>query len=215
MKYLNLVDYGVITMYLLILLVIGQYLKKRASASLDDYFLAGRKMPWWALGVSSMAAWLDMTGTMVIVSFLYLLGPRGLYVEIRGGACMVLVFLMLWTGKWHRRSGVMTGAEWIAFRFGAGFWGNFARLASVFAMVRSFPFDVPAFYASYLHDNNDGGNHNLYPRIGFLRRGFYGHLSINMYIGGRSIRNRHNGNKNIRRRYRGSRLCRNRKSAMG
>jgi len=135
MKYLNLVDYGVITMYLLILLVIGQYLKKRASASLDDYFLAGRKMPWWALGVSSMAAWLDMTGTMVIVSFLYLLGPRGLYVEIRGGACMVLVFLMLWTGKWHRRSGVMTGAEWIAFRFGAGFWGNFARLASVFAMV--------------------------------------------------------------------------------
>jgi len=135
MKYLNLVDYGVITAYMLILLVIGRYLKKRASASLDDYFLAGRKMPWWALGISSMAAWLDMTGTMVIVSFLYLLGPRGLYVEIRGGACLVLVFLMLWTGKWHRRSGVMTGAEWIAFRFGAGFWGNFARLASVFAMV--------------------------------------------------------------------------------
>ena len=92
-------------------------------------------MPWWALGISSMSAWLDMAGTMVIVSFLYLLGPRGLYIEIRGGACLVLVFLMLWTGKWHRRSGVMTGAEWIKFRFGEGFWGNFARLASVFAMV--------------------------------------------------------------------------------
>jgi Na+/proline symporter len=135
MKYLNFIDYGIIAAYMLILLVIGQYLKKRASASMDDYFLAGRKMPWWALGISSMAAWLDMTGTMIIVSFLYLLGPRGLYVEIRGGACLVLVFLMLWTGKWHRRSGVMTGAEWIKFRFGAGFWGNFARLASVFAMV--------------------------------------------------------------------------------
>jgi Na+/proline symporter len=135
MKYLNFIDYGIILAYLLVLLAIGQFLKKRASASMDDYFLAGRKMPWWALGISSMAAWLDMTGTMVIVSFLYLLGPRGLYVEIRGGACLVLVFLMLWTGKWHRRSGVMTGAEWIAFRFGKGFWGNFARLASVFAMV--------------------------------------------------------------------------------
>ena len=135
MKYLNFIDYGIIAAYMLILLVIGQYLKKRASASMDDYFLAGRKMPWWALGISSMAAWLDMTGTMIIVSFLYLLGPRGLYVEIRGGACLVLVFLMLWTGKWHRRSGAMTGAEWIKFRFGAGFWGNFARLASVFAMV--------------------------------------------------------------------------------
>jgi len=32
MKYLNLVDYGVITAYLLILLVIGRYLKKRAYA---------------------------------------------------------------------------------------------------------------------------------------------------------------------------------------
>jgi solute:Na+ symporter, SSS family len=72
---------------------------------------------------------------MVIVSFLYLLGPRGLYVEIRGGACLVLVCLMLWTGKWHRRSGAMTGAEWIKFRFGEGLWGKFARLASVFAMV--------------------------------------------------------------------------------
>lgn len=135
MKYLNFIDYGVILSYLVVLLIIGQLLKKRASASMDDYFLAGRKMPWWALGMSSMAAWLDMTGTMVIVSFLYLLGPRGLYVEIRGGACLVLVFLMLWTGKWHRRSGVMTGAEWIAFRFGKGFWGDFARLSSVFAMV--------------------------------------------------------------------------------
>jgi solute:Na+ symporter, SSS family len=135
MKYLNFVDYSIIAGYMLILLAIGQYLRKRASASLDDYFLAGRKMPWWALGISSMAAWLDMTGTMVIVSFLYLLGPRGLYVEIRGGACLVLVFLMLWTGKWHRRSGAMTGAEWIAIRFGQDFWGNFARLASVFAMV--------------------------------------------------------------------------------
>jgi Na+/proline symporter len=135
MKYLNVVDYSVIVAYLVILLLIGWYLRKRASQSLEHYFLAGRKMPWWALGISSMSAWLDMAGTMVIVSFLYLLGPRGLYIEIRGGACLVLVFLMLWTGKWHRRSGVMTGAEWIKFRFGEGFWGNFARLASVFAMV--------------------------------------------------------------------------------
>ncbi len=135
MKIMSNLDYGIILAYLIILIVIGFVLKKRASQSLEHYFLAGKKMPWWALGISSMSAWLDMAGTMVIVSFLYLLGPRGLYIEIRGGACLVLVFLMLWTGKWHRRSGVMTGAEWIKFRFGDDFWGNFARLASVFAML--------------------------------------------------------------------------------
>lgn len=85
MKYLNIVDYGVILGYLVILLAIGLYLKKRASQSLEHYFLAGRKMPWWALGISSMSAWLDMAGTMVIVSFLYLLGPRPLHRNTRRG----------------------------------------------------------------------------------------------------------------------------------
>ena len=132
---LNYVDLGIILVYFLILLGIGWYLKKRASSSLNDYFLAGKKMPWWALGMSSMASWLDMTGTMIIVSFLFLLGPRGLYIEFRGGACLGLIAIMLWAGKWHRRSNVMTGAEWMIYRFGNGVWGNVARLASVVATV--------------------------------------------------------------------------------
>jgi SSS family solute:Na+ symporter len=136
MRYLNYLDYGMILGYLLILLVIGQVLKKRASASMEDYFLGGRKMPWWALGMSSMAAWLDMTGTMIIVSFLYLLGPRAMYIEgFRGGACLVLVFIMLFTAKWHRRSGVITGAEWMVFRFGTDNWAKFARITSVIGAV--------------------------------------------------------------------------------
>lgn len=136
MQYLNYIDYGVIVAYLLVLLIIGQVLKKRASASMEDYFLGGRKMPWWALGMSSMAAWVDMTGTMVIVSFLYLLGPRAMYIEgFRGGACLVLVFIMLFTAKWHRRSGVITGAEWMVFRFGNDRWAKFARITSVIGAV--------------------------------------------------------------------------------
>ncbi|HEX9971945.1 MAG TPA: sodium:solute symporter [bacterium] len=136
MRYLNFVDYGIILGYLLVLLVIGQVLKKRASASMEDYFIGGRKMPWWALGMSSMAAWLDMTGTMIIVSFLYLMGPRAMFIEgFRGGACLVLVFIMLFTAKWHRRSGVITGAEWMVFRFGNDNWAKFARVTSVIGAV--------------------------------------------------------------------------------
>ncbi|MEN8255405.1 MAG: sodium:solute symporter [Verrucomicrobiota bacterium] len=135
MKYLTLVDYVVIFVYFAILLFIGWYLKSRASKNIEHYFLGGKKLPWWALGLSGMAAWLDMTGTMIIVSFLYLLGPRGLYVELRGGVGLVLVFMMIWVGKWHRRSGVMTGAEWMVFRFGRCKWGTFARLSQVFAQL--------------------------------------------------------------------------------
>ena len=131
MKYLSYLDCGIILAYFVVLVGIGRYLKKRASASLSDYFLGGRRIPWWLLGISGMAAWVDMTGTMIITSFLFMLGPRGLFVEFRGGAGLVLIFVLLWLGKWHRRSGCLTGAEWMTFRFGDGFGGNFAKLASV------------------------------------------------------------------------------------
>ncbi len=135
MRYLRLGDYAVILAYFSILIAIGTYFRKRAAESMEQYFLAGRKMPWWALGLSQMTFWFDMTGTMIITSFLFLLGPRGIYVEFRGGAGLVLIFFMLWTGKWHRRSGVITGAEWMIFRFGRDFWAHFARLMSVVSSV--------------------------------------------------------------------------------
>lgn len=135
MRFLRTGDYAVILAYFAILVVIGAIFRKRAAASVEDYFLAGRKMPWWALGLSQMTFWFDMTGTMIIASFLFLLGPRGIYVEFRGGAGLVLIFLMLWAGKWHRRSGVITGAEWMMFRFGRDGWAHFARMMSVVSSV--------------------------------------------------------------------------------
>lgn len=135
MTTLNTFDYSIILVYLVALLLLGLFLSKKAGASLDDYFLGGRKIPWWAMGMSGMAAWMDMTGTMIIVSFLYMLGPRGLYIEFRGGAVLILAFLLLWTGKWHRRSGCMTGAEWNIFRFGSGAGGQFARIVAAVAAI--------------------------------------------------------------------------------
>ena len=135
MQNLSPIDYSVIAVYMAILIGIGFFLKNRAGASLEDYFLGGRKLPWWALGISGMASFLDITGTMVIVSFLYMLGPRGLFVEFRGGATIVLVFMLLWTGKWHRRSGCITGAEWMAFRFGEGLGAQFARIVMAIGVM--------------------------------------------------------------------------------
>ncbi len=100
--------------------LVGLALARRASAGLDAYFLGNRRFGAFLMGVSGMADWFDLSGTMVITSLLFLFGPRGLYVEFRGGAVLILAFLMLWTGKWHRRSGCMTAAEWITFRFGEG-----------------------------------------------------------------------------------------------
>ncbi len=128
-------DYVIFVLYFAILIGIGSYFRKKAATNLEHYLLAGRSMPWWILGLSQMSFWFDMTGTMIITSFLYLLGPRGIYIEFRGGAGLMLVFFMLWAGKWHRRSGVMTAAEWMIYRFGKDFWSHFARLTAVVANV--------------------------------------------------------------------------------
>lgn len=133
--YLNAIDYTVIGAYACILIGMTFYLKKLASASLEDYLVGGRTLPWWMLGASGMASFLDVAGTMLIVSFLYMLGPRGLFVEFRGGAVLVLVLMMLWTGKWHRRSGCLTGAEWMVYRFGDGPGGRFAQFAKAIVTI--------------------------------------------------------------------------------
>lgn len=135
MEYLQKTDYLLIFAYLIILLSFGFYLRKKASKNLNNYFLGGNKLPWWAMGISGMASFFDVSGTMLIVSFLYLLGPRGLYIEFRGGAVLVLVFWLLWMGKWHYRSKCMTGAEWMSYRFGTNWDGNFARIISAAAGI--------------------------------------------------------------------------------
>jgi len=135
MKNLNVSDLVVIVLYLSVLVGLSLFLKKQATKSLEDYFLGGKKVPWWVMGISGMSSYVDMAGTMLIVSFLYMLGPRGLFIEFRGGAVLILVFMLLWSGKWHYRSGCMTGAEWMEFRFGSNWGGQVARVISLFAVI--------------------------------------------------------------------------------
>jgi Na+/proline symporter len=123
-------DYTIIIGYLGLSLVMGAVMTRKASSGLDQYYLGGRTLPWYLLGIAGMANWFDLTGTMIITSFLYMLGPRGLYIEFRGGAGLVLVFMLAFTGKWHRRSGCMTAAEWMTYRFGTGKAAEGARLLS-------------------------------------------------------------------------------------
>lgn len=130
MNSLTTLDYSVIATFFLVILVAGFMMARKAGKDLESYYLGGRRLPWYFLGVSGMSAWFDLTGTMIITSFLFLLGPRGLYIEFRGGAVLVLAFLLAYTAKWHRRSGCMTGAEWNTYRFGRDLPATMLRTVS-------------------------------------------------------------------------------------
>ena len=134
---LSFTDYAIILGYFGVSLLMGVIMIRKASSSLDHYFLGGRSLPWWMLGIAGMANWFDLTGTMIITSFLYMMGPRGIFVEFRGGAVLILAFLLCYAGKWHRRSGCMTGAEWMTYRFGTGKAAEGLRLLSAVMAILS------------------------------------------------------------------------------
>jgi len=132
---MSIIDLIIIIAYMLGLILVGLYFQKKASKSIDSYFLGNRQLPWWALGASGMASNLDVAGTMIIVAFIYALGARGFYIEIRGGVTLIMAFLMIFMGKWNRRAGVMTLAEWMVFRFGKDRQGKIARIIMAIASI--------------------------------------------------------------------------------
>ncbi|MDP7272706.1 MAG: sodium:solute symporter [Candidatus Marinimicrobia bacterium] len=132
---MSTVDLIIVIIYLLAIVIIGLLMQKKASQGIDSYFLGNRKLPWWVLGASGMASNTDIAGTMINTAFIYALGTKGFFIEIRGGVTLIMAFLMVFMGKWNRRSQVMTQAEWMHFRFGTGKEGDFARIISAIAAV--------------------------------------------------------------------------------
>jgi len=193
MGYFGVIDYIFMGIYVCVLIGLGFYLKGRASESIEDYIIGGRKIPWWAMGISGMAQFLDLTGTALIVSFLFMLGPQGLFIEFRGGAVLILVFMMLWTGKWHRRSGCLTGAQWNIFRFGDCWGGRFAQLIGVLAcalgtigMLAYLTKGVGIFLSAFLPWSPEVCAYGLIAlaAVYTMFSGFYGVIFTDLFQGG-------------------------------
>lgn len=128
-------DYAIIAVYLVGILGVGVWRTRRAAANPDEYFLGGQRLPWWALGASGMSSNLDIAGTMTLVAMVALYGLHGLWIEMRGGVVLPIAVFLAFMGKWHRRSRVMTTAEWMLVRFGDGRQGRAARFAAALTYV--------------------------------------------------------------------------------
>jgi len=125
---MNPVDYVIIFIYFVVVIGIGFAYQRIASRNLDSYFLGGKSMHWLAMAMSGSVSTFDITGTMWIVTIIYLFGMKSMWNHWMWGFLMA-AFFMSYMGKWVRRSNVMTGAEWMVTRFGSGRDGQIARLA--------------------------------------------------------------------------------------
>src|SRR5690349_9057091 len=139
---LHLVDLLIIAAYVVATVGLGFWIARRASTSLSSYFLGGNEIPWYMLGVSNASGMYDISGTMWLVYLLFVYGLKSIWIPWLWPV-FNQIFLMVFLSVWLRRSGVMTGAEWIRFRFGEG---RGAQLAHVVVVVFAL-FNVIGFLA--------------------------------------------------------------------
>jgi len=125
---MGLIDLAIIVLYFIIVIGLGFWYQKRASRSLESYFLGGKSMNWLFLAMSGSISNFDITGTMWIVSLLFIMGMKSMWIHWMWGVLMGAFFLA-YMGKWVRRSNVMTAAEWMVTRFGSDRGGRTARTA--------------------------------------------------------------------------------------
>ena len=142
---LSVIDLVVIAGYLLGTLGLGFYISKQASKDMNAYFLAGNKIPWWALGVSNASGMFDITGTMWLVSMCFVYGLKSAWLPWIW-PIFNQIFLMVYLSIWLRRSNVMTGAQWLETRFGKGKSAELCQLIVViFALISAIGFIAYAF----------------------------------------------------------------------
>ncbi|WP_339899992.1 sodium:solute symporter family protein [uncultured Gilvimarinus sp.] len=132
---LAILDVVVIAAYLLATVFIGFWISSRASKNLRSYFLGGNKLKWYTLGLSNASGMFDISGTMWMVYLLFVYGLTSIYIPWLWPV-FNQIFLMVFLSVWLRRSGVLTGAEWITFRFGDSTGARLSHLIVVlFALV--------------------------------------------------------------------------------
>ena len=142
---LHLIDLLIVAAYMATTVGVGFWIAKRAARSLKSYFLGGNEISWWMLGVSNASGMFDISGTMWLVYLLFVYGLKSIWIPWLW-PIFNQIFLMIFLSVWLRRSGVMTGAEWITFRFGAGKGAKLAHMSVVaFALLNVLGFLAYAF----------------------------------------------------------------------
>ena len=133
---LQLTDISIVVIYLVSMLLIGMYFRKKARKNKESYLMAGKKLPWYLLGLSDAADMFDISGTMWMVSLCFVYGFKSIWIPWLWPV-FNQVFNMMFLAKWLRRSNADTGAEWLATRFGFKGKGVTAshNITVVFALI--------------------------------------------------------------------------------
>jgi SSS family solute:Na+ symporter len=121
---LNTIDWVIIGVFFVIVLGIGWYASKTAGKNTDEFFLGGRSMPWWLLGISMVACTFSADTPNLVTGMVRENGVVknwAWWVFLITGMVTVFIYAKLW-----RRSNVKTDLEFYELRYG-GKYASFLR----------------------------------------------------------------------------------------
>ena len=132
------IDWLIISSFFIISLVIGVVVSKKSGKDVTEFFLSGRKMPWWLLGISMVATTFSADTPNLVTDIVRTNGVAGNWVWwafLLTGMLTVFVYAKLW-----RRSKVLTDLEFYELRYsgkGAAFLRGFRAfyLGAVFNIL--------------------------------------------------------------------------------
>ena len=110
------IDYAFIFGFFSITLFIGIWVSKKSKQSTSEYFLSGRNMPWWLLGVSMVATTFSTDTPNLVTDIVRTNGVSGNWVWwafLLTGMLTVFIYAKLW-----RKSNVTTDLEFYELRYG-------------------------------------------------------------------------------------------------
>ena len=110
------IDWIIIITFFSISLFIGIWVSKKAGSSSGEFFLSGRNMPWWLLGISMVATTFSTDTPNLVTDIVRVNGVSGNWVWwafLFTGLLTVFIYAKLW-----RKSNVKTDIEFYEFRYG-------------------------------------------------------------------------------------------------
>jgi SSS family solute:Na+ symporter len=110
------IDWGILIAYLVWIVVDGLRMTRR-SKDLEGYFLAGRNIPWWAVGLSVMATQLSAITMIGTTGQGYSDGMR--FIQFYYGLPIAMVILSLTLVPFFHNARVFTAYEYLERRFDA------------------------------------------------------------------------------------------------
>ena len=112
---LSTLDWVIVGLYFILSLTVGVWSSKKAGKDTKSFFLAGRNMPWWLLGVSMVATTFSTDTPNLVTDLVRQKGVSGnwsWWAFLLTGMLTVFVYAKLW-----HRSGVLTDIEFYELRY--------------------------------------------------------------------------------------------------